>query len=134
MGLSAVALALHFTSGPVICGGLDFSYTLDAYHARSTPGHNEQTKKQNRFRSIVNAGAAFKEGSFAVLSKTGKPARSDPSMRNYRELFEQEFGGNERLFDIIGIGLPLGIKTISLVEAFSLLENNKPQKNQPQRA
>ncbi len=42
-------------------------------------------------------------------------------MRKYRDLFEQEFGGNSRLFDIAGPGLPLGVKTLTATEAFAIL-------------
>jgi len=45
-------------------------------------------------------------------------------MKNYRDLFEQEFGGDSRIFDIEGTGLPLGIKTLSLDEAMGLLGGN----------
>ena len=129
VGLSTVALALRISSGPVISGGIDFSYTLDAYHARSTPGHIDMELKQNRLKSIINLAAFFREGSFPALSKTGKQVRSDPSLRNYRNLFEQEFGGNTRIFDIGGSGLPLGLKTILAAEAFEIL--NSPGKAVP---
>jgi hypothetical protein len=42
-------------------------------------------------------------------------------MRKYRDLFEQEFGGNPRLLDITGPGLPLGVKTVTAAEAFAIL-------------
>lgn len=121
VGLTAVAVALRAGSGPVFTTGIDFSFTADAYHARSTPGHSALTRRSNRLRSIINAAAAFRDGSFSTLSKTGKSVRSDPAMRNYRNLFEQEFGGNERLYDIAGSGLPLGVKTVSPAEALALL-------------
>ena len=121
VGLSAVAVALATTRGPVITAGIDFSYTLDAYHGRSTPGRRGLEARQNRFRTLINAAAAFREGTFKALSKAGKQVRSDPAMRNYRDIFEAEFGGNVRLFDISGPGLPLGVKTVSAAEAFTLL-------------
>jgi hypothetical protein len=46
-------------------------------------------------------------------------------MRNYRNLFEQEFGENPRLLDIAGPGLPLGAKTVSPSEAFAVLNEKK---------
>ena len=124
VGLSAVALALQLGSGPVFTGGIDFAYTLDSYHARSTPGYKDREKSQNRFRSILNA-AAVAERSFTTLSKTGIAVRSDPVMRNYQNLFAEEFGGNPRLMDISGPGLPLGIKTVSAGEAFAVLNGGK---------
>jgi len=124
VGLSAVALALAATSGPVLTAGIDFSYTLDAYHSRSTPGRRNLEMRQSRFRTLINAVAAFREGTFSTLSKDGKRVRSDPAMRNYRDLFKEEFGGNARLFDIAGSGLPLGVKTVSAAEAFTLLNGS----------
>ncbi|MDR1803688.1 MAG: DUF115 domain-containing protein [Treponema sp.] len=121
VGLSAVALALAATRAPVLTAGIDFSYTLDAYHGRSTPGRRNLEARQSRFRTLINAAAALREGTYNALSKTGKRLRSDPAMRNYRDLFEEEFGGNPRLFDIAGPGLPLGIKTVSAAEAFAIL-------------
>jgi hypothetical protein len=133
VGLSAVALALRVTKGSVLTGGIDFAYTVDAYRARSTSGYLSLERKQNRFRSLIDAGPAFREGTFPALSKNGKNVRNDPAMRNYRELFEQEFGGNPRLLDIDGPGLPLGVKTISPVEAFTVLnrETALPPINMP---
>jgi hypothetical protein len=121
VGLSSVALALAATNGPVLTAGIDFSYTLDAYHGRSTPGRRNLETRQSRFKTLINAGAALRDGTFVTLSKAGNQVRCDPAMRNYRDLFEEEFGGNPRLFDIAGSGLPLGIKTVSAAEAFAIL-------------
>ena len=123
VGLSAVAVALAATAGPVLTAGIDFSYTLDAYHGRSTPGRRNLEMRQGRFRTLINAAAALREGTFTTLSKSGEAVRSDPAMRNYRDLFEAEFGGKARLFDIDGQGLPLGIKTVSTAEACAILKN-----------
>jgi hypothetical protein len=121
VGLSAAAAALRLGRGPVIVCGIDFSFTPDSYHARSTPGHREKLRGQNRFRGILNQAAAFRSGAFAALSKSGQPVRSDPAMRNYRDLFEREFAGEGRLRDIEGSGLPLGIPSLSREEAAAIL-------------
>jgi hypothetical protein len=121
VGLTAVELARRLSSGPVITGGIDFSFTLDTYHARSTPGHTDKLRRQNRFRRILNADAAFGAAVFSAVSKSGDQVRSSPAMRNYRDLFEQEFANDPRLFDISGPGLPLGIKTLDSEGAFGLL-------------
>ena len=124
VGLNAVALALRISSGPVLTAGIDFSCTLDSYHARSTPGYLALERTQCRTKSLINAAAAFREGTFTALSKTGQTVRSDPAMRKYRDLFEREFGGKARLLDIAGSGLPLGVKTVSLAEAFAILNKS----------
>jgi len=131
VGLNTVALALRTGCAYVITGGLDFSYSLDAYHCRSSPGYLALQLGQNRFRSLINAGIALREGSFVILSKTGKQIRSNPIMRNYRDIFEQEFGGNTRLLDISASGLPLGIKTVSPGEAFNILNETDKKTNTP---
>jgi hypothetical protein len=121
VGPTAAALALKAGSGQVLTGGIDFSFTLDSYHARSSPGNLSRLAGGNRFRSLLNSGAAFRRGTFACLSKNGLPVRSDPAMRSYRDLFEQEFSGEKRLRDISGSGLPLGVKSLSMDEALGLL-------------
>ncbi|MDR3138852.1 MAG: DUF115 domain-containing protein [Treponema sp.] len=122
VGLSAVALALRISSGPVIAGGIDFSFTLDRFHARNTPGHLNGLNRHDRFHPLINT-TAFRPGVFRARSKSGERVLSDPVMKNYRELFEQEFSREERLSDITGTGLPLGIKTLSREAAFALLQD-----------
>ncbi|GHV60427.1 hypothetical protein AGMMS49587_01640 [Spirochaetia bacterium] len=130
VGLTAVAIALRLGSGPVITGGIDFSFTLDCYHARSTPGYRERLRRQSRLRGILNPEAAFRSAAFSAQSKSGVPVRSDPAMRGYRDLFEREFGagnaGSARLWDISGAGLPLGIETVSPERAFAILSGDRP--------
>jgi hypothetical protein len=121
VGLNAVAIALKITSGPVITGGIDFSFSMDASHARSTPRRRDIEKRQTRFKSLIDTDASLKDGTCTAVSKTGVQVRSDPAMRKYRDLFEQEFGANPRLFDITGTGLPLGVKTVGTAEAFAIL-------------
>ena len=116
VGLTAVEIARRASSGKIICSGLDFSFTADKYHARGTPGHRGKLNAQTRLRAMFNA-AAFDSASFAASSKNGCPVRSNPAMQNYRDLFEQEFAGDPRLFDIEGSGLSLGIKTLSMEDA-----------------
>jgi hypothetical protein len=123
VGLSAVELARRLAAGPIVCAGIDFSFTLDASHARSSPAHLALLAAQNRLRSPLNAEGAFRAGVFAASSKSGGAVLSNPSMRNYRSLFEQEFSSDQRIFDIEGSGLPLGIngRTLSAARTVELL-------------
>jgi len=123
VGLTAVELARRLTSGNIICAGIDFSFTADKYHARSTPGHRFGLNFQTRLRRILNT-AAYEETSFAAVSKSGISVHSNPGMKKYRALFEQEFSGDLRIFDIEGTGLPLGVKTLSMEEAMDVLKIN----------
>jgi hypothetical protein len=134
VGLSAVELARRLGRGKIIVGGVDFSFTLDAYHARSTPGHQDKLRRHNRFLSILNAGIAFGPAAFSAASKSGLPVRSEPVMRNYRNLFERELAVDPRLFDVAGSGLPLGLRTLAMEEAFGLLKTGTPENHGQNRA
>ena len=131
VGLSAVAVALRVSVGPLIVAGLDFSFTLDHYHARDTPSHRELLRRQNRLNSPINAAAAFRAGTFITCSKSGLPTRSDPALNTYRNLFEDEFSGTPRLYDIEGPGLSLGLNTLSMQAALALLRSAPPCPAQP---
>lgn len=123
VGLTATEVAKRISNGKIIFSGLDFSFTADKYHARSTPGYRSRLNTQTRMKGIANT-SAFDTASFTAVSKSGVHVKSSPVMRNYRDLFEQEFAGDPRLFDITGTGLPLGIKTLSYEEAVSVLSGN----------
>jgi len=125
VGLTAVEIARRLTAGKIICAGLDFSFTKDKYHARSTPGHRALLNSQNRFHRIFNS-AAYNQYSTAAVSKSSLSVYTNPAMKNYRDLFEQEFGADSRIFDIEGTGLPLGIKTLSMKDALMTLEKSSP--------
>jgi len=125
VGLAAAELATRIGKGPIITAGLDFSFTLDAYHARSTPGHLARLAAVNRLKSPLGAETAFREGTYKTQSKSGNPVRSDPALRNYRNLFENEFSGIGRMYEIEGSGLPLGLKQLSIPQAKKILTENK---------
>jgi len=120
VGLSAVAIALRVTSGPVLIAGMDFSFTIDSSHARSCPGHLNRLARHNRLSGLHNAAAFI--GSQKLIGKSGAPVLSNPALRNYRDMFEQEFASNARLFDTGGSGLALGIPILQEAEYVSLLE------------
>ena len=126
VGLSATALALRLGSGPVLTGALDFSFTMDRFHARSTPGHLERLRLATRLRPLIG-GAAFRAGVIVAVGKNGDPVLTDPALKRYRRLFEREFGcggplnADGRLRDIAGSGLDLGVETLPVGAAPELL-------------
>lgn len=128
VGLTAVELARRLTCGKIILCGLDFSFTHDKYHTRCAPGHRGKLNKQNRFYGLLNT-AAYNDYSINAVSKSGIPVFTSPAMKNYRNLFENEFSVDSRLFDIKNSGLPLGIKTLSAEEAMLVLNDNKEIEN-----
>ena len=125
VGLTAVELALRLGSGKIILAGLDFSYSLDSSHSRASPVHLSSLFTTNRFKSMLNTESAFRERTFVIKSKSGLLVRTDPGMMNYRNLFEEEFSRNPRIFDISGSGLSLGLKTLSCAEAIAILGTSK---------
>jgi hypothetical protein len=122
VGLSAVSLAGRLSTGACICAGLDFSFTLDKYHCKGSPTHLAFLRNCTRLTSLYPAAAAFRSGTASALSKSGTAVRTDAALCNYRDLFEREFGGSKRLFDIEGSGLPLGLQTLTFEEAARELE------------
>jgi hypothetical protein len=89
VGITAYALARRLFSsrdGPIIPHGLDFSFTIDQYHCRGSPGHIDSLRKLDRFHSPFPA-AALRPAAFAVKNEHGEPVRQDPVMRGYKELF-----------------------------------------------
>jgi len=135
VGLTAVEIARRVTGGKIICSGLDFSFTADKYHCKGAPGYRLKLYRQNRFNGILST-EAYKEQVFSVMSKSGGndigsgvsdiiPVYSSPVMRHYLEIFMKEFGRDERLFDIMGTGISLNLKTLTMTEAVNLLMKSK---------
>lgn len=121
VGLSAAAVALGAGRGPVLTAGLDFAFRPEAFHARGTPGHQERLRAASRLKSPVDVSPAYGSRTFAAEGKTGAALRSDPALRGYRDLFEREFGGVSRLYDIGTDGLDLGLPRLGLEDAAALL-------------
>ncbi|MDR1363294.1 MAG: DUF115 domain-containing protein [Spirochaetaceae bacterium] len=113
VGLSALSLALLLGTGPVFTAGIDFSFTLDKYHCRGSPSHSEALAGHTRFGGLYPASALRARRVCGAL-------RSDPPMKNYRDLFEAEFAGCGRVF-AIGGGLPLGVEALSYEAALSAM-------------
>ena len=116
VGLAAVELALTLGTGKVLVAGLDFSYTADAYHARSAPSREERLRRATRLSSLIDPGPAFRSGVAALRSKDGGTVRSDPALRSYRDLFEREYSNIGRLRDVSAGGLALGISRSDFTE------------------
>lgn len=133
VGLTAVSIALAAGTGPVVAAGLDFSYRIGEYHARSTPARIERLLKTDRFLSTIDPAPAFRKGALTMNGKDGIPVRSDPALRGYRNLFEREFGSVERLFDAGPRGLALGIPRLGLDEAAHLLDSPRRRDAVPLR-
>ncbi|MHB9296217.1 hypothetical protein PilKf_01971 [Pillotina sp. SPG140] len=122
VGLSALSIVLTHSSGPVLTAGLDFAFSLDRSHARSTPAHIARLHTQNRLNPLINADSAFRTGTFATVSKDNTPARSDPVLKKYRDLVAYHFAQHSRVSTLYGPGLSLGTPMLSKAEAVALLK------------
>jgi hypothetical protein len=120
VGLSAAEIARRLSSGPVVAAGIDFSFTLDKSHARSSPFHLSILRNAGRFQSMINP-AAFGKGVVPAVAKSGAAVLTNPAMKTYRALWEEEFSGDQRLYEVSGSGLPLGLRTVSPREAAEIL-------------
>lgn len=133
VGLTAVAVALKLTGGTVVFAGLDFSYTPDAYHARSTPSRDERLRRCNRLSSLIDPAPAFRTHVSPVQAKGGGTVRSDPALRGYRDLFRREFASTGRLLDAGTSGLDLDVPLIDVEAALAQLaaEGNAARQEKP---
>jgi hypothetical protein len=93
VGITAYALARRLFSGEIVPHGLDFTFTIDQYHCRGSPGHIDRLRRLDRFHSLFPVEAALRPsafaafGSLATAGSRGESVRQDPVMRRYRELF-----------------------------------------------
>jgi hypothetical protein len=120
VGLSALSLALMLGTGTIFTAGIDFSFTIDKYHCRGSPSHGEALIRHTRFGGLYPSAPAFRAQSIMGALKNGA-LKSDPAMKNYRDMFEAEFAGSGRVFAIAGCGLPLGVETLSYEAALSAM-------------
>lgn len=134
VGLAAVSVALRAGTGPVVVAGLDFSYGIGTYHARSAPSRVDRLCGTCRTSSLIDPAAAFRPGVVRASGKAGAPVRTDPALRSYRDLFHREFGDRERLLDAGSGGLDLGIQRITMEEAAGILGSaGGPRGGAPER-
>jgi len=116
VGLTATYIALRVTQGPVYIAGLDFSFTTELYHAKSSPGYQQFYCKQTRLAPLSSVTSSFKQYISKQVDKNGRPILTDRALQRYQELFIREFAGNLRLKDIRPWGLDLQIQQGTLEE------------------
>ncbi len=121
VGLTAIEVALHLSSGPVVVAGLDFAYLLDAYHARSTPSRDERLRRSTRLSGLIDPAPAFRRHVVVVAAKDGSLVRCDPVLRGYRDLFVREFAASERVVDAGTTGLELDVPRLDADAAIAFL-------------
>lgn len=112
VGLTAVYYALKFradASIPVFLYGLDFSYSAGLTHAKGSMAHTQRLISQNRLYPPSAYSAAFSPLAEKVPSKDGRVFYTTRTLKNYAELFNGIFCGEENLFDAADSGIKLNI-------------------------
>ena len=116
VGLTATAIALRVTQGPVYIAGLDFAFTAELYHAKSSPGYQRRYCNQTRLEPLSSVTTAFRQDISKIAAKSGRLLLTDRALQRYQDLFIREFRGEVRLTDIRPWGLDLQIRQGTLEE------------------
>lgn len=116
VGLTATYIALSVTQGPVYIAGLDFSFTPELYHAKSSPGYQRRYCSQTRLQPLSSVSAGFRHDVVKNLDAQGQIVLTDRLLQRYQNLFIREFEGVDRLADLRPWGLDLHIRRGTLEE------------------
>jgi hypothetical protein len=84
VGITAYALARRlFPAAEIIPHGLDFTFTIDRYHCRDSPGHIDALRKLDRFHSLYPVDAALRPSSFPLRSSPLAPPLPPPAPQSH---------------------------------------------------
>jgi hypothetical protein len=122
VGLTATAIALSLTRGPVYIAGLDFAFTPELYHAKGSPGYQRSYNRQTRLTPLGSATQAYKQDIVKQIDNEGRQILSDRALQKYQELFIREFAEQDRLVDIRPWGLDLQIRRGNLEKILSYID------------
>lgn len=135
VGVTAVETALRVTSGPVLLAGLDFAYPGQQSHARGAPAHRGMLHSARRLRP------AGMTGFEAILARPRLwlPARgsgrllSDLVLQQYAQQLRRVIGesGARRVFDIGGLGLDCGARTLGSCDEAEQVCRQAPAPDSP---
>jgi hypothetical protein len=115
VGVSAVEAALSLTSGPVLFTGLDFSYTENQSHARSTPSHLRMLRGchrlrpcgMNLFENLLNRPRLWLAG------KSGNRVLTDLVLQSYAGQLRSVCAEAPGCFDLSREGLPVDCERVT---------------------
>jgi len=119
VGVLAVHLARRLTEDPVFLAGLDFSFPPGSTHAKGAPAILAEACREARLykaRGQWSAAWPFEPAG----AGTGGGAAS--IMESYATLLAREVREDPGIFDIRGVGLPLGRTRLSFPEASRVLD------------
>lgn len=112
VGVAVCALALQYTSGPVICCGLDFGFSLGKTHAKGSYAHTAMLNGWSRLRPNAMLAGQLQRPLLRGATDKGAPVLSDPVLAGYAG--SVRLAQNPRLFRLPSQGLALGLPEISL--------------------
>jgi hypothetical protein len=110
VGVSAVQLAMHLTSGPVVLAGMDFAYRPGQTHARGTAPHLGALMHGHRLHPLVMDGFEAISGR-RLLRLPGRGEEeviSDLVLRSYSFQLQRLVEQAGRVYDLGAHGLPCG--------------------------
>lgn len=108
VGLTAIYLSLKITTNRVYFSGLDFSYKIGKSHANGSPRHISELIKTNRVNPMEQPGIYYNRPIIHKKDKTNANCITDLILDSYANLMKDNFGNNNRLFDIGTSGLDCG--------------------------
>ncbi len=108
IGVTALNIAKHITSGPVIFTGLDFAYRIGKTHAKGAPGHTALLCGASRTLPPLPYGVCIRRPRFQAEAKPNNPEKTvttDLVLHSYLEPLNSVIADGGRCFDIAGYGV-----------------------------
>lgn len=118
VGVTAVALALRLTQGPILLTGLDFAFPGGKTHAKDAPSLLERRKKSNRFFTQEIPGC-WANGLNLVRDGVLTTRIMEGYAGSLQNLIQPEY---QRIFDL-NQGLSLGLKRQTWKEMIPQIQN-----------
>jgi hypothetical protein len=115
VGVTAVEAALRASRGPVLLAGLDFGYPGQQTHARGAPAHRAMLLGSRRLRptGLASFEAILDRPRLWLSAARGGRVLSDLVLQQYAVQLGRVIGDSPRVFDIGGLGLASGARTLA---------------------
>lgn len=108
VGVTAVAVALRLTKGPVWLAGLDFSFQHGKSHATEAPFLQAARYRQTRLQAGDFFHTTANRPSRTAAGKQGQAVQTTSILETYASVLAQLIQTERRVFDLGPAGLPLG--------------------------
>jgi hypothetical protein len=115
VGVTAVEAAMRVSRGPVLLAGLDFGYPGQQTHARGAPAHRAMLHSSRRLRpaGMRSFEAILGRPRLWLSGRGGGRVLSDLVLQQYALQLRRVIGDSQRVYDIGGLGLDCGARTVS---------------------